>query len=68
MPPTSASRAPSPPSSARPAASAPQPAFPDNPGWGARRIRDEADVQDVIAMLRLNYDRAVARHGVPAAH
>ena len=45
----------------------PHPAFPDNPGWGARRIRDDADVRDVIAILRLNYDRAVARHGVPAA-
>jgi hypothetical protein len=45
----------------------PHPAFPDNPGWGARRIREEADIEDVIAILRLNYDRAVARHGVPAA-
>jgi hypothetical protein len=44
----------------------PHPAFPDHPGWGARRIEDEADVADVIAILRLNYDRAVARHGVPA--
>jgi hypothetical protein len=43
----------------------PHPAFPDNPGWGARRIRDEADVHDVIALMRLNYDRAVARHGLP---
>ena len=45
----------------------PHPAFPDNPGWGARRIRDEADIQDVISILRLNYDRAVARHGIPTA-
>jgi hypothetical protein len=34
------------------------PVFPGKPGFGARAIRDEADVRDVIAMLRLNYDRA----------
>lgn len=45
----------------------PHPAFPDNPGWGARRIRDKADVHDVIALLQLNYDRALARHGLPEA-
>ena len=45
----------------------PHPAFPDNPGWGARRIRDDADVRDVIALLRLNYERAVERHGLPSA-
>ena len=37
----------------------------DKPGWAARRIEDEADVRDVIALLRLNYDRVVARYGVP---
>jgi hypothetical protein len=37
----------------------------DKPGWGARRIEDEADVRDVIELMRLNYDRVVARHGVP---
>jgi hypothetical protein len=36
----------------------PHPVFPDNPGWGARPLRDDADVADVIALLRLNYDRA----------
>jgi hypothetical protein len=41
------------------------PVFPDQPGWAARRIDDEDDVRDVIALLRLNYDRAIARHGVP---
>jgi Luciferase len=45
----------------------PHPAFPDNPGWGARRIRDEADIDDVIAILRMNYDRAVKAHGLPEA-
>jgi hypothetical protein len=37
----------------------------DRPGWAARRIEDDADVRDVIELIRLNYDRAVARHGVP---
>ena len=41
------------------------PVFPEQPGWAARRIETDADVCDVIALLRLNYDRAVARHGVP---
>ncbi len=44
---------------------APHPVFPDSQGPASRRIEDEADVRDVIALLRLNYDRAVARHGVP---
>ena len=42
------------------------PVFPGRPGPAARAIRDEADVRDVIELLRLNYDRAVARHGLPA--
>ena len=41
------------------------PVFPGKQGPAARRIEDEADVQDVIRLLRLNYDRAVARHGTP---
>jgi hypothetical protein len=44
----------------------PHPVFPDRPGPAARRIKDEADVRDVIELLRLNYDRLVARHGLPA--
>jgi hypothetical protein len=44
---------------------APHPVFPDSQGPASRRIEDEADVRDVIELLRLNYDRAVARHGVP---
>jgi hypothetical protein len=42
------------------------PVFPGKVGPAARRIETEADVRDVIALLRLNYDRIVARHGVPA--
>ena len=41
------------------------PVFPGRQGPAARRIEDEADVRDVIALLRLNYDRIVDRHGVP---
>jgi hypothetical protein len=44
----------------------PHPVFPDSQGPAARRIEDEADVRDVIALLRLNYDRVVARYGLPA--
>ena len=35
----------------------PHPVFPDREGPAARRIEDEADVADVIALMRLNYDR-----------
>jgi hypothetical protein len=42
------------------------PVFPGKVGPGARRIDDEADVREVIQLLRLNYDRVVARHGLPA--
>jgi Family of unknown function (DUF5519) len=37
------------------------PVFPDRVGPAARRIEDEADVRDVIELLRLNYDRARAK-------
>src|ERR687891_2295519 len=33
------------------------PVFPGKPGYASRRIEGEDDVRDVIAMLRLNYDR-----------
>jgi hypothetical protein len=42
------------------------PVFPGKPGFGSRRIESDADVDDVIALMRLNYDRVVARHGLPA--
>ena len=41
------------------------PVFPGRPGFGARRIETEADVDDVIALMRLNYERVVSRHGLP---
>jgi hypothetical protein len=40
------------------------PIFPGKEGPAARRIADEYDVRDVIAMMRMNYERAVASHGV----
>jgi hypothetical protein len=33
------------------------PVFPGRVGPAARRIEDDDDVRDVIALLRLNYDR-----------
>jgi len=41
------------------------PVFPGRPGYAARRIESAADERDAIALLRLNYDRGVERHGVP---
>jgi len=41
------------------------PVFPGKPGYASRRIDSADDVVDVIALLRLNYDRAVATHGLP---
>ena len=41
------------------------PVFPGRPGFGARRIETGDDVDDVIALIRLNYDRIVTRHGLP---
>ena len=44
----------------------PHPVFPDSIGPAARRIDGDDDVRDVIALMRLNYDRIVARHGLPS--
>jgi Family of unknown function (DUF5519) len=33
------------------------PVFPDKPGPAARRIAGDDDVRDVIALMRLNYER-----------
>jgi hypothetical protein len=37
------------------------PVFHGKAGPAARRIEDEADVRDVIQLLRINYDRVIAR-------
>ena len=34
-------------------------------GFGVPRIDNQADVEGVIALMRLNYERVVARHGLP---
>src|SRR6266487_724127 len=39
------------------------PVFPGKVGPAARRIDSDEDVDDVIAMMRLNYDRAAVRSG-----
>jgi hypothetical protein len=43
----------------------PHPVAPHKTSWAARRIEDDDDVRDVIELMRLNYDRVVARHGLP---
>src|SRR3712207_7755620 len=35
------------------------PVFPGRPGYAARRLTNDDDVRDAIALLRLNYDRAI---------
>jgi hypothetical protein len=39
----------------------PHPVAPDKAAWASRRIESADDVRDVIELLRLNYDRVVAR-------
>ena len=41
----------------------PHPVFPGSVGPAARRIRSAADITDVIALMRLNYDRLSAHEG-----
>jgi Family of unknown function (DUF5519) len=42
------------------------PVFPDKQGPASRRIAGQEDVDDVIRLLRMNYDRVVERYGLPA--
>lgn len=42
------------------------PIFPGQPGWAQRRITDTDDVADVLALLGLNYERAISRSGAAA--
>ena len=37
------------------------PAFPGKVGLGSRRVETDDDVRDVIELMRLNYDRLLAR-------
>ncbi len=43
------------------------PVFPGRVGPAARQIDSQADVEDVIALMRLNYERVVERRGLPEA-
>jgi hypothetical protein len=40
------------------------PVFPGKNAMAARRIDSDEDVRDVIELMRLNYDRVVARYGL----
>jgi hypothetical protein len=41
----------------------PHPVAPNKTAWAARRIETDEDVRDVIELIRLNYDRVMAREG-----
>lgn len=41
----------------------PHPVFPGSVGPAARRITSDADITDVIALMRLNYDRLTGHEG-----
>ena len=41
------------------------PVFPGKAGFGARAIASDEDAAEVVALMRLNYDRIVSRHGLP---
>jgi hypothetical protein len=40
------------------------PVFPGKNGMAARRIDSQEDVDEVIELMRMNYDRIVARYGL----
>jgi Family of unknown function (DUF5519) len=44
----------------------PHPVAPDKAAWASRRIESAEDVRDVIELMRLNYDRVMAREGAPS--
>jgi hypothetical protein len=41
------------------------PVFPGKHAMAARGIEDQADVDEVIELMRINYERVVARYGLP---
>jgi hypothetical protein len=43
----------------------PHPVNRHSPKLAARAIESEADVREAIELMRLNYDRVVARYGLP---
>ena len=42
------------------------PVFPGKNAMAARAIRSQEDVDEVIELMRINYDRIVARYGLPS--
>lgn len=42
------------------------PIFPGKPGPAARRIRTDGDIRDVIALMRLSYERMMAKRAAAA--
>ncbi len=36
----------------------------NQPGWAEHRIENDDDIAEVIALMRLNYDRVVAQFGL----
>jgi Family of unknown function (DUF5519) len=42
------------------------PVFPGKTAMAARRIDSQEDVDEVIELMRINYDRIVARYGLPS--
>jgi len=42
------------------------PVFPGKTAMAARGIASEEDVDEVIELMRINYDRIVARYGLPS--
>jgi Family of unknown function (DUF5519) len=42
------------------------PVFPGKNAMAARGIRSQEDVDQVIELMRINYDRIVARYGLPS--
>jgi hypothetical protein len=43
----------------------PHPVNPHSTKLAARRIESEADLREVIELMRLNYERAIEEHGPP---
>ena len=41
------------------------PVFPGKAAMAARRIESQEDVDEVIELMRINYERVVARYGLP---
>jgi hypothetical protein len=42
------------------------PVFPGKNAMAARRIETQEDVDEVIELMRINYDRIIARYGLPS--